>query len=253
MVEIFIVTTVYPTIFDLFLKGRASIAFDFCLLQMYAFDAFLITENYILSIMAFDRYVAICNALRYHAIMTLKLCKALICMCWLLGLLTPLAMIAMIYRLPFCGPNEIEHIFCDSSPLLTLACTDSSLDVSMDLTVSAFSIIINAIIIVFIYANILFTILKMKTSEERRKAFSTCMSHLFMSLFFYGSVAYMYINLQSSYSAAFDLAASIHHSVLTPLLSPLVYSFRNKEITNFLKKQLRPKTLLLWKENKIVQ
>ncbi|XP_073493268.1 olfactory receptor 6N2-like [Phyllobates terribilis] len=250
IIEICIVTTVYPTIFELFLKGRAYIPFDYCFFQMYSFDAFLITENYLLSIMAFDRFVAICKALRYQAIMTLKLCKILICLCWLLGLLSPLFMIAMVYQLPFCGPNEIEHLFCDSSPLLSLACANSNLDVTMDLSVSSFSIILNSIFIVLIYAKILATILKMKTSEERRKAFSTCMSHLFMSLFFYGSVVFMYINLQSMYSPAYDLAASIHHSVFTPLLSPLVYSFRNKQIKNFLKKQLHPISLFTWNKKK---
>ncbi|XP_056401938.1 olfactory receptor 6N1-like [Hyla sarda] len=250
IVEICIVTTVYPTTFTLFLKGRANISLHFCLLQMYAFDAFLITENFLLSIMAYDRYLAVCMALRYHSIMTSKLCKIFICLCWLLGMLSPLAMISMVYRLPFCGPNEIEHLFCDSSPLLTLACANSNLDVTMDLTVTSFSIILNSIITVIIYTNILVTIFKMKTSEERRKAFSTCLSHLLMSLFFYGSAAFMYMNLQSTYSPAYDLAASIHHSVFTPLLSPLVYSFRNKEIKNFLKKQLLPKTLLIRRLNK---
>ncbi|XP_069805679.1 olfactory receptor 6N1-like [Dendropsophus ebraccatus] len=248
-VEICIVITVYPTIFILFLKGRANINVNFCFLQMYAFDAFLVTENYLLSIMAYDRYLAICKALRYHTIMTLKSSKILICLCWFLGLLSPLAMIIMVSHLPFCGPNEIEHLFCDSSPLLTLACASSKLDVTMDLSVSSFSIILNSIIITLIYINILVTILKMKTSEERRKAFSTCLSHLLMSLFYYGSVAFLYMNLQSTYSPAYDLAASIHHSVFTPLLSPLVYSFRNKEIKNFLKKQLPSKTLLIWREN----
>ncbi|XP_075700768.1 olfactory receptor 6N2-like [Rhinoderma darwinii] len=250
IVEICIVTTVYPTLFALFLKGREYISFNYCLLQMYAFDAFLITENYLLSIMAYDQYVAISKALRYHTIMTLKFCNLLICLCWLLGFLSPLAMIIMISGLPFCGPNEIEHLFCDSSPLLTLSCANSNVDVTMDLSVSSFSIILNSIFIVLIYTNILVTILKMKTSEERKKAFSTCMSHLLMSLFFYGSVAFMYINLQSTYSPDYDLAVSIHHSVFTPLLSPLVYSFRNKEIKNFLKKQLQSKTVFILKGNK---
>ncbi|XP_018427708.1 PREDICTED: olfactory receptor 6N2-like [Nanorana parkeri] len=198
VVEICIVMTVYPTLLVLFLKGKAYISFDYCFLQMYSFDAFLITENYLLTVMAYDRYVAICKALRYHTIMTLK-----------------------------------------TSPLLTLACSSSNLDVSMDLSVSSFTIILNSIFIVFLYSNILFVILNMKTSWERKKAFSTCVSHLIMSLVFYGSVAFMYIQLHQSYSPEYDLASAIHHSVLTPLLSPLVYSFRNKEIKSFLKRLLK--------------
>ncbi|XP_075048029.1 olfactory receptor 6N1-like [Mixophyes fleayi] len=249
VVEISIVTTVYPTLFALFLNGKAYISFNCCFLQMYAFDAFLITENYLLSVMAYDRYIAICYALRYHTIMTLKFCKILICLCWLFGFLIPLVMIIMVTRLPFCGPNEIEHIYCDSSPLLTLACSNSALDVSMDLTVSSFTIVFNSVLIGIIYINILITILKMKTSEERKKAFSTCVSHLIMALVFYGSVAFMYIQLQASYSPEYDLATAIHQSTLTPLLSPLIYSFRNKEIKNFIKKQLYSKTLNIRKIN----
>ncbi|XP_068121713.1 olfactory receptor 6N1-like [Hyperolius riggenbachi] len=232
--EIGIVTTVYPTMLALFLGGKTSISFGFCLLQMYAFDMFLVTENFHLAVMAFDRYVAICLALRYHMIMTLKTSRTLIFSCWLVGFLSPLAMILLVAQLPFCGPNEVEHIFCDAAPLLTLACTSTNLDVTMDLTVSSVTIILNSIFIVFIYTNILFVILKMRTSEERNKAFSTCTSHLVMACVFYGSAAFMYIQLQQSYSSEYDLAAAIHHSVLTPLLSPLVYSFRNKEISNCL-------------------
>ncbi|XP_063802654.1 olfactory receptor 6N1-like [Pseudophryne corroboree] len=244
VVEISIVTTVYPTLFALFLNGKVYISFNCCFLQMYAFDAFLVTENFLLTVMSYDRYVAICFALRYHTIMTSKTSKILICLCWLLGFLSPLAMIIMVYRLPFCGPNEIDHIFCDSSPLLTLACTNSNLDVTMDLSVSSFTIILNSLFIGIIYINILSTILKMRSSEERKKAFSICMSHLIMALVFYGSVAFMYIQLQASYSPEYDLATAIHQSILTPLLSPLIYSFRNKEIKNFIKKQFSSKTII---------
>nr|DBA14190.1 TPA: hypothetical protein GDO54_005192 [Pyxicephalus adspersus] len=239
VVEICIITTVYPTLLALFLEGKAYISFDYCFFQMYAFDAFVVTENYLLTAMAYDRYVAICKALRYHTIMTFNTCKILICSCWILGFLSPLAMIILVYRLPYCGPNVVEHIYCDSSPLLTLACSSTNLDVTMDLSVSSFTIILNSVFIVFIYSNILLVILKMRTSVERKRAFSTCTSHLIMSLIFYGSVAFMYIQLQQSYSPEYDLASAIHQSVLTPLLSPLVYSFRNKEIKGFIKKLLR--------------
>ncbi|KAM9294524.1 olfactory receptor 6N2-like [Gastrophryne carolinensis] len=249
IVEIAIVTTVYPTLFALFLNDKAYISFSGCFLQMYFFDAFVITENYLLTIMAFDRYVAICKALRYHTIMTLKICKILICSCWVLGFLSPLPMIIMVQRLPFCGPNEVQHIFCDSAPLLTLSCTNSKLDVSMDFSLSSFTIILNSILIVFIYGNILFSIFKMRTSEERKKAFSTCTSHLAMALFFYGSVAFMYIQLQQTYSSQYDLATAIQQSVLTPLLSPLVYSFRNKDINRFVKRQLQCRRKLVLNKN----
>ncbi|XP_018427706.1 PREDICTED: olfactory receptor 6N2-like [Nanorana parkeri] len=234
--EMGIVITVYPTMFTLVLNGKAHISFNYCLLQMYIFHSLSITENYLLNVMAYDRYVAICKALRYHAIMTLKSSKLLIAICWILGFLTPLAYLILVNQLPFCGANVIQHLFCDSSPLLNLACANNDLTIIMDFTLSSFTIILTSFSIIITYANILAAILKMKTSEERKKAFSTCASHLIIAFIFYGSIAFMYVKLQTNYSPELDLATAIHHSILTPLLSPFVYSFRNKDIQSFLKR-----------------
>ncbi|XP_075048032.1 olfactory receptor 6N2-like [Mixophyes fleayi] len=243
VIEIGIVATVYPTFFTIVLKGKAHISLNCCFIQMYIIHSLVITENYLLNVMAYDRYLAICKALRYHIITTLRSCKILIFACLTLGFLTPLALVTMVYRLPFCGPNKIKHLFCDSSPLLTLACANSDINVIMDFSVSYFTIILTSFFIIWTYTNILATILKMKTSEERKKAFSTCASHLIISLLYYGSAAFMYIQLQADYSPEYDLATAIHQTVLTPLLSPLVYCFRNKEIKNFLKRLFQPKML----------
>ncbi|XP_075462846.1 olfactory receptor 6N1-like [Ascaphus truei] len=238
-----VVTAVYPTLFAIVLEGKARISFSSCLLQMYIFHSLVITENYLLSIMAYDRYVAICNSLRYHAIMTSKFCKALVSGCWLFGFMTPLLLLILVSRMPFCGSKEIHHLFCDSSPLLTLACADNSLNVIVDLAISSLTIIVTSIFILMTYTKILVAIMKMRTAEERRKAFSTCASHLIVVLVFYGSVAFMYIQLQISYSPAYDLATAIHHSLLTPLFSPIIYSLRSKEIKNSLKKYFKPKRI----------
>ncbi|KAM5129389.1 olfactory receptor 6N2-like [Mantella aurantiaca] len=239
--EIGIVTTVYPTLLTIILNGRARIPFKYCLVQMYLFHSLLITENYLLNVMAYDHYVAICKALQYHTIMTIKSSILLISICWILGFITPLALLILVNKLPFCESNIIQHLFCDSSPLLTLACANNDLTVIMDLTISSFTIILTSFSIIITYANILAAILKIKTSQERKRAFSTCASHFVIAFFFYGSVAFMYVQLQTNYSPEYDLATAIHHSILTPLFSTLVYSFRNKNITSFLKRFFQPK------------
>ncbi|XP_075700765.1 olfactory receptor 6N2-like [Rhinoderma darwinii] len=239
--EIGIVITVYPTLLTLVLKGNVYISFNCCFIQMYIFHSLVITENFLLSAMAYDRYIAICKALQYHTIMTLKSCKRLIILCCILGFITPLSLLIMVSRLPFCGPNTIQHLFCDSTPLLTLACADNYINVMLDLMISSCTITLTSFSIFVTYINILGSLLKMKTSKERKKAFSTCASHLIMAFIFYGSIAFMYIELQTNYSSEYDLAIAIHHSVLTPLLSPLIYIFRNREILNFLKRSFYSK------------
>ncbi|KAM9294521.1 olfactory receptor 6N2-like [Gastrophryne carolinensis] len=241
--EIGIVTTVYPTLFAIVLHGEKRVSFSYCFMQMYIFHSLLITENYLLSIMAFDRYIAICKALRYHAIMTLKLSKLLIALCVISGFITPLALLFLIYQLPFCGPNKVHHIYCDSSPLLTLACSNNDVNVIIDFTLSSSTILLASFSVIVTYINILVTIAKMKTSGEQKKAFSTCASHLIISFIFYGSAAFLYIKLETSYSAFYDLATSIHHIVLTPVSSPIVYIFRSKEIRSFLKRFFQPKKI----------
>ncbi|KAG8588501.1 hypothetical protein GDO81_006001, partial [Engystomops pustulosus] len=243
--EVGIVFTVYPTLLPLVLKGNVTISFHGCFAQMYTFHSLLITENFLLSLMALDRYIAICKALRYHMIMTLGFCKVLILFCYIIGFTLSLSLLIIVSRLPFCGPNTIQHVFCDSSPLLSLACANNDINIILEFIISSFTITLSSLSIVVTYINIMRSILKLKTSEERKKAFSTCASHLFMAIMFYGSITFMYIELQTSYSSDYDLATAIHHSVLMPLMSPLICSFRNREIANFLKKSFYKKRTYL--------
>ncbi|MEE6490682.1 hypothetical protein FKM82_015950 [Ascaphus truei] len=194
-----------------------------CMLVMYLFHSLGITENYLLNVMAYDRFVAICKPLRYHTIMTSRSCKILVCGCWLLGFMSPITLLILVSQLPFCGPNEVHHLFCDSSALLNLACIDTSLNIIIDFAISLCMVIVTSLFIILTYIKIVVTIMKMSTAEGRRKAFSTCVSHLTVVLIFYGM--------------------AINYSVLTPLFSPIIYSFRNKEIKNSLKKFLQPKIL----------
>ncbi|XP_053330353.1 olfactory receptor 6N1-like [Spea bombifrons] len=241
VIEILIVTTGYPNLFAIVLVGNSYISFNNCLLQMYVFHSLLITENCLLNVMAYDRYLAIGNPLRYHSIMTFKFCKILIFGCWVFGFATPLGLLILVSRMPFCGPNEIRHLVCDSSPLLTLSCANNTLNVIVDLIISSFTLILTFVSVVITYIRILVRIMKMKTTEERKKAFSICASHLIMAVVFYGSVAFMYVQLQINYSTEYDLATAIHHFVLAPFFTPLIYGFRSREMRNFIIKCTRQK------------
>ncbi|XP_018427707.1 PREDICTED: olfactory receptor 6N2-like [Nanorana parkeri] len=244
--EIWYTAVTIPCMLTIIWKGKTQISFNDCMMQMYLFHSFGITGNYLLNVMAYDRMVAICNPLRYHNIMTLKRSKILVSSCWALGFLSPVTLLISVSQLPFCGPNEINHLFCDSSPLLNLACTDTSFNFIIDFAISLCMIILTSLFLIVTYVRIIITILKMKCSSVQKKAFSTCASHLIVVLIFYGSVAFMYIRPQSNYTPEYDKLVAINYSVLTPLLNPIIYSFRNKEIINSLKKLLQANKLW-WK------
>ncbi|XP_077326605.1 olfactory receptor 6N1-like [Lithobates pipiens] len=227
-----------PQMLVIFWIGRVYIAVSSCLLQMYFFHSLGITENYLLTVMAYDRFLAICNPLRYTTIMTSRCCKFLVFCCWLCGFMSPVTKLVLVSFLPFCGSNAIHHLFCDLSPLLHVACADTSDNVIADFIINSCIIILTTLFIALTYIKILITILTMNAAG-RKKAFSTCAAHLSVVLIFFGSVAFMYIRPQKIYAPAYDQLVTINYTVLTPLLNPLVYSLRNKEIKKALKKCLQ--------------
>ncbi|XP_075062037.1 olfactory receptor 6N1-like [Mixophyes fleayi] len=227
-----------PQILLIFWIGSVYIDLPVCLLQMYFFHSLGITENYLLTIMAYDRYIAICNPLRYSTILTSRCCKYLIFGCWLCGFMSPVTKLILASSLPFCGSNEIHHLFCDLSPLLHLACTDTSLNVIVDFVINSCIIILTSVFIVLTYIKILITIMRMNTAEGRSKTLSTCAAHISVVLIFFSSVAFMYVRPQQIYAPQYDQLVTINYTVLTPLLNPVVYSLRNKEIKKAIKKRL---------------
>ncbi|XP_068129702.1 olfactory receptor 6N1-like [Hyperolius riggenbachi] len=230
-----------PQILVIFWMGEVNIALTGCLLQMYFFHSLGITENYLLTVMAYDRYMAICNPLRYTMIMTSTFCRSLMFGCWLCGFMSPVTKLILVSLLPFCGSNIIHHLFCDLTPLLHLACADTSLNVITDFIINSCIIILTSAFIALTYIKILITILMMNTSEGRKKAFSTCTAHFSVVLIFFGSVAFMYIRPQTIYAPKYDQLVTINYTVLTPLLNPVVYSLRNKEIKRALRKYFQVK------------
>ncbi|XP_073443138.1 olfactory receptor 6N1-like [Dendrobates tinctorius] len=227
-----------PQILVIFWVGRVYITFSGCLLQMYFFHSLGITENYLLTVMAYDRYIAICNPLRYSTIMTSRCCKLLVVICWLCGFMSPITKLILVNFLPFCGSNKIHHLFCDLSPLLHLACADTFLNVITDFIINSCIFILTTAFIALTYTKILITIIMMNSAEGRRKAFSTCAAHITVVLIFFGSVAFMYVRPQKVYAPEYDQLVTINYTILTPLLNPTVYSLRNKEIKKTIKKYL---------------
>ncbi|KAJ1081532.1 hypothetical protein NDU88_001712 [Pleurodeles waltl] len=218
------------------LADRMSISFNGCIMQIYFFHSLGGTECYILTVMAYDRYLAICKPLQYPSIMTPKLCIQLIAVCWAYGLCGPMAEIVLASRLPYTGSNEIHHIFCDFPPLLSLACTDTSMNILVDFTINTIEIILSFLFILLSYIKIITTILKIRSEAGRQKAFSTCASHLTMVVLFFGTALFMYVRLTDSYSLDYDQALAVIFAVITPFLNPFIYSLRNKEIQNALRR-----------------
>ncbi|XP_030050783.1 olfactory receptor 6N2-like [Microcaecilia unicolor] len=236
--ELWYTAVTIPKMLYNLLDATRLISFRGCFLQTYFFHALGITEILLLTSMAYDRYLAICNPLHYPTLMTSKFGLKLASSCWLCGFLYPLPEIILISRLPFCGPNVIDHIFCDLPPLLSLACTDTSLSVLVDFMFNAFILLGPCLLILLSYIMIIQTVLRIRSSEGRKKAFSTCGSHLIVVTMFFGTTSFMYVRLTKTYSLTYDRLFSVVYSVLTPLMNPVIYSLRNKEIRDAIWKMM---------------
>ncbi|XP_006861812.1 PREDICTED: olfactory receptor 6K6-like [Chrysochloris asiatica] len=227
--EIWYTTTTIPKMLSNLVSEQKTISLAGCLLQMYFFHSLGITEGCILTSMAIDRYIAICNPLRYPTIMTPKLCIQLTAGSCLCGFFIVLPEIVWIATLPFCGSNQIQQIFCDFTPVLRLACTDTSLVVIVD-AIHAAEILASFLVIALSYIRIIVVIMGMPSAEGRHKAFSTCGAHLAVFLLFFGSVAVMYLRFSATYSVFWDTVIAVTFVVLAPFLNPLIYSLRNKDM-----------------------
>ncbi|KAM4702055.1 olfactory receptor 5AR1-like [Discoglossus pictus] len=223
-------TVVTPKLLsDLFSK-RKSISFIGCALQLYFFAVFASTECYILSAMAYDRYVAICHPLLYPVIMNRRACIFLISVVYIGGLLTASIHASCTLTLNFCGPNVINHFYCDIPPLMELSCSDTSTNKTIIFFIVFCLGFISVIVTLASYVYIFFTVINIQSSEGRYKVFSTCTSHLMCVSLFYGTVFFMYLRPASSYSVNQDKVVSVFYTIIIPMLNPIIYSLRNNEV-----------------------
>ncbi|XP_073511073.1 olfactory receptor 1500-like [Phyllobates terribilis] len=228
--DILVITNIVPNLLQILLNNGGSIVFIDCFTQLYFFCAPEVFECFLLAVMSYDRYVAICNPLRFSTIMTIALCVILSVICWMLGFSFALIYIIKMAKLNFCGPNIIDHLFCDIVPLLDLSCSDTFI-VHLEIYVMVIPIvIIPTIIIVLSSIYIISAVLKIKSSVSRQKAFSTCSSHLTVVSIFYWTMFGVYVFPTKGRTLTMSKILSLLYTVFTPFINPIIYSLRNQDI-----------------------
>ncbi|KFV54705.1 Olfactory receptor 5AS1, partial [Tyto alba] len=218
------------------LAQQKTISLTGCATQMFLFAAFADAECLILAAMAYDRYVAICHPLLYTVAMSRRVCTSMVAGAYLSGGLTSLVHTSFTFTLSFCGSNVINHFFCDIPPLLELSCSNTHINEVLLFTLCGFIQTSTFLTIAGSYACILSTILQVHVADSRHKAFYTCTSHLIAVGLFYGSLLFTYLRPISSYSLGTDKVISAFYAVVFPMLNPLIYSLRNKEVKDALRR-----------------
>uniref|UniRef100_A0A674IJQ8 Olfactory receptor n=1 Tax=Terrapene triunguis TaxID=2587831 RepID=A0A674IJQ8_9SAUR len=237
-------STVLPSMLASLLTGDRTISVGgCCAAQMYFFLLLGSAECYLLAAMAYDRYVAICHPLRYVAIMERRSCVWLVAGSWLSGIPVSFIQTTLVFTSPFCGPNKINHFFCDVAPVLQLVCADTSRNEMSNITVTVVFLAIPFTLILISYTCIIATVLKMSSPGSRHRAFSTCSSHLVVVTLFYGSGMVMYLRPRSSHTTENDKLLSLFYTVVTPMLNPVIYSLRNEEVKGALRRRVAGKRL----------
>ncbi|XP_060976327.1 olfactory receptor 5B12-like [Dama dama] len=229
-------TAVTPKVMAGFLIGDKVISYNACAAQFFFFAVFLAVDTFLLALMAYDRHAAVCKPLHYTTIMTPRVCAWMVVGCYVLGFLVASVHTWNAFSLSFCRSNVIDHFFCDATPVLALSCSDSNRSETVFFVLVSFNIIFTIMVILISYLFIFVTILRVRSSEGRQKAFSTCASHLTSISIFYGAGAFMYLQPGSRHSMDTDKMASVFYALVVPMLNPLIYSLRNKEVKGALKK-----------------
>ncbi|XP_046493747.1 olfactory receptor 5P3-like [Equus quagga] len=223
-------SSVTPVMLMSLLREGTSLPVVGCVAQLCSVVTFGTAECFLLAAMAYDRYVAICLPLLYSTHMSPRICILLVGISYLGGCVNAWTFTSCLLSLSFCGPNKVNHFFCDYSPLLKLSCSRDFTSEIIPAISSGSIIVVTVFVIALSYVSILFSILKMHSPEGRHKAFSTCTSHLTVVTLFYGTITFIYVMPKSSYSTEQNKVVSVFYTVMIPMLNPLIYSLRNKEV-----------------------
>ncbi|KAM4846162.1 olfactory receptor 5P76-like [Thomomys bottae] len=231
-------SSVTPNMLVNFLVDKNRISYHGCGIQLDTVFFFGPVECFLLAAMAYDRFVAICNPLLYSTKMSTQVCVQLLIVAYTCSCFNASSYTASFFALVFCGRNTVNHFFCDFAPLREVACSEDSVLILLSTFTSGSVLVFTVIVIAVSYIYILITILKMRSTEGRHKAFSTCTSHLTAVALFYGTVMFIYMMPKSSYSTDQNKVISVFYMVVIPMLNPLIYSLRNNEIKGALKRQV---------------
>ncbi|XP_047420139.1 olfactory receptor 5K3-like [Sciurus carolinensis] len=228
-----------PKMLENFFSEDRRISLYECMAQFYFLCFAETTDCFLLAAMAYDRYVAICRPLQYHTLMSKKLCVHMTTAAYIAGNLHSIVQVGLLLRLAFCESHEINHFFCDVLPLYRLSCVDPYINELMILILSGSIQTFTITVVLISYFCILFTIFTMKSKEGRGKALSTCASHFLSVSIFYGSLLFVYVQPGSVKESDKDIPVAIFYTLVIPLLNPFIYSLRNKEVTNAVKKIMK--------------
>ncbi|XP_065801636.1 olfactory receptor 8J3-like [Muntiacus reevesi] len=231
-------TVIAPKMLVNFLVKKHTTSYCECAIQRGGFLVFIVAEVLMLAVMAYDRYVAICNPLLYMAVVSRRICLLLVSLTYLYSFSTAVVASSSVFSVTYCSCNIINHFYCDIAPLLVLSCSDSSFPERFVFISAATNLVFSIIVVLVSYLNIVLSILKIRSSEGRKKVFSTCVSHMMAVSVFYGTMIFMYAQPQTNDSMDTDKVASVFYTLVIPMLNPIIYSLRNKDVKAALKRFL---------------
>ncbi|KAG3265166.1 olfactory receptor 2G6 [Ictidomys tridecemlineatus] len=234
-VDICFTTSVAPQLLVTMNRRDKTVSYAGCMAQLYVAMGLGSSECILLAVMAYDRYAAVCRPLHYTAIMHPKLCASLASTAWLSGLVTSLIQCSLTLQLPLCGHRKLDHIFCEVPVLITLACVDTTFNEAELFVASVIFLIVPVSLILVSYGFITQAVLRIKSAAGRRKAFGTCSSHLVVIVIFYGTIIFMYLQPARSGSKNQGKFVSLFYTIVTPLLNPIIYTLRNKDVKGALR------------------
>lgn len=233
--EISFTTVCIPRFLISIATGDTTISYNACMTQVFFLILLGSTEFFLLAVMSYDRYVAICKPLHYTTIMSHKVCHQLVISSWLAGFLIIFPPVIMGLQLDFCDSNIIDHFACDSSPMLLIACTDTKFLELMAFFLAVFTLMVTLALVILSYTLILRTILKIPSGQQRKKAFSTCSSHMIVVSISYGSCIFMYVKTSAKEGVALSKGVAVLNTSVAPMLNPFIYTLRNQQVRQALK------------------
>ncbi|KAM6214277.1 olfactory receptor 6C68-like [Rhynchocyon petersi] len=227
--EISFTTACIPRFMHSISTGDRTITYNACAIQLFFIDLFGVTEFLLLAVMSYDRYVAICKPLHYRIIMSSRVCKIMVVCCWMVGFVMIFSLLILVLNLQFCGSNVIDHFGCDVPPMLKISCSDTALIELMIIICAVLTFIITLVCVVLSYIYIIKTILKFPSVQQRKKAFSTCSSHMIVVSITYSSCIFIYLK-PAKEKVEINKGVSVLISSISPMLNPFIYTLRNKQV-----------------------